>query len=125
LLPFILEYFVFLSSKNVKIKIYTIIIFPVVICRCETLSLTLRDKQRLLVFERRVLRRIFGPKRDEVIGGWRNCIMRCFVELAKYNWNDQVKEDEMSKVYSTHEGEEERIQGFGGKARRKEITRKT
>jgi hypothetical protein len=50
--------------------------------------------------------------------------MRCFVVLAKYNWNDQVKEDEMSKVYSTHEREEDWIQGFGGQARRKETTGK-
>jgi hypothetical protein len=38
---------------------------------CETRSLTLREENRLRVFENRVLRRIFGPKRDEVIGGWR------------------------------------------------------
>jgi hypothetical protein len=38
---------------------------------CETWSLTLREEHRLRVFENRVLRRIFGPKRDEVIGGWR------------------------------------------------------
>jgi hypothetical protein len=43
----------------------------VVLYRCETLSLTLREKHRLRVFENRVLRRIFGPKRDEVTGGWR------------------------------------------------------
>jgi hypothetical protein len=38
---------------------------------CETLPLTLREEHRLRVFENRVLRRIFGPKRDEVTGGWR------------------------------------------------------
>jgi hypothetical protein len=38
---------------------------------CETWSLTLREKHRLRVFENRVLRRIFGPKRNEVTGGWR------------------------------------------------------
>jgi hypothetical protein len=38
---------------------------------CETWSLTLREEHRLRVFENRVLRKIFGPKRDEVIGGWR------------------------------------------------------
>jgi hypothetical protein len=38
---------------------------------CETWPLTLREEQRLRVFENRVLRRIFGPKRDEVTGGWR------------------------------------------------------
>jgi hypothetical protein len=43
----------------------------VVLNGCETLSLTLREEHRLRVFENRVLRRIFGPKRDEVTGGWR------------------------------------------------------
>jgi hypothetical protein len=55
----------------VKIKIYKTIILPVVLYGCETLSLTLREEHRLGVFENRVLRRIFGPKRDEVTGGWR------------------------------------------------------
>jgi hypothetical protein len=43
----------------------------VVLYGCETWSLTLREKHRLRVFENRVLRRIFGLKRDEVTGGWR------------------------------------------------------
>jgi hypothetical protein len=47
------------------------IILPVVLYGCETLSLALREEHRLRVFENRVLRRIFGPKRDEVTGGWR------------------------------------------------------
>jgi hypothetical protein len=55
----------------VKIKIYKTIILPVVLYGCETWSLTLREEHRLSVFENRVLRRIFGPKRDEVTGGWR------------------------------------------------------
>jgi hypothetical protein len=54
----------------VKIKIYKTIILSVVLYRCEILSLTLREEHRLRVFEKRVLRRIFGPKRDEVTGGW-------------------------------------------------------
>jgi hypothetical protein len=55
----------------VKIKIYKTIILPVVLYGCETWSLTKREKHRLRVFENRMLRRIFGPKRDEVTGGWR------------------------------------------------------
>jgi hypothetical protein len=55
----------------VKIKIYKTIILPVILYVCETLSLTLREEHRLRVFENRVLRRIFGPERDEVTGGWR------------------------------------------------------
>jgi hypothetical protein len=47
------------------------IILPVVLYGCETWSLTLSDEHRLRVFENRVLRRIFGPKRDEVMRGWR------------------------------------------------------
>ena len=58
-------------SKNVKIKIYRTIILPVVLYGCESWSLTLREECRLRVFENRVLRRIFGPKRDEVTGEWR------------------------------------------------------
>jgi hypothetical protein len=55
----------------VKIKIYKTIILPVVLYGCETLSVTLREEHIFRVFENRVLRRIFGPKRDEVMGGWR------------------------------------------------------
>jgi hypothetical protein len=58
-------------SRNVKIKIYKTIILPVVLYGCETWSLTLREEHRLRVFKNRVLGRIFGPKRDEVTGGWR------------------------------------------------------
>jgi hypothetical protein len=57
-------------SKNFKIKIHKTIILPVVLYGCETWSLTLRQEQRLGVFENRVLRRIFGRKRDEVTGEW-------------------------------------------------------
>jgi hypothetical protein len=46
-------------------------LFPVVLYGCETWSLALREEHRLRVFENRVLRRIFGPKRDEVTGEWR------------------------------------------------------
>jgi hypothetical protein len=60
-----------LLSKNVKIKIYRTIILPVVLYGCEIWSLTLREKCRLRFFENRVLRRIFGLKRDEVTGEWR------------------------------------------------------
>ena len=60
-----------LLPKKVKVKIYRTIILPVVLYGCETWSLTLREERRLTVFENRVLRRIFGFKRDEVIGEWR------------------------------------------------------
>jgi len=60
-----------LLSKNIKIEIYRTIILPVVLYGCETWSLTLREERRQRVFENRVLRRVFGPKRDEVTGEWR------------------------------------------------------
>jgi len=60
-----------LLSKNLKIKIYRTIIFPVVLYGRETWSLTLREERKLRLFENMVLRRIFGPRRDEVTGEWR------------------------------------------------------
>jgi hypothetical protein len=60
-----------LLSRNVNVKIYKTIILPVVLYGCETWSLTLREEHRLRVFENRVLRRIFGSKRDDVTGEWR------------------------------------------------------
>ena len=60
-----------LLFKSVKIKIYRTITLPVILYRCETWSLILREECRLRVFENKVLRRIFGTKRDEVTGKWR------------------------------------------------------
>jgi hypothetical protein len=54
-----------LIFKNVKIKIYKIIILPVVLCGCETGSLNLREENRLRVFQKEVLRRICGPKKGK------------------------------------------------------------
>jgi hypothetical protein len=59
-----------LLFKNIKIRIHKIN-FACVFYGCETWSLALREEHRLRVFENRVLWRIFGPKRDEVTGGWR------------------------------------------------------
>jgi len=60
-----------LLSKNLKIKIYRTIILPVVLYECETWLLTLREERKLRVFENMALRRIFGPRSDEVTGEWR------------------------------------------------------
>ena len=60
-----------LLSKNLKIKIYRTIILPVVLYGYETWSLTLREERKPRAFENMVLRRIFGPRRDEVTGKWR------------------------------------------------------
>ena len=67
-----------LLSKKLKIKIYRTIILPFVLYGFETWSITLR------VFENRVLRRVFGPKRDEVTGNGENYIMRSFVICTPY-----------------------------------------
>jgi hypothetical protein len=57
-----------LLSRNVKVKIYKTIILPVVPYGCETWCLTLREELRLRVFENRVLRKMYGSKRDDVMG---------------------------------------------------------
>jgi len=59
-----------LLSKNLTIKICGTIILPVVLYGCETWSLTLREERKLRVFENRVLKRVFGSKRDKVTGEW-------------------------------------------------------
>ena len=65
-----------LLSRNIKIKIYRTIILSVVLCVCEIWSLTLTQNHRLRVFENRMLRRIFDPKREDLTGKWRKI----------YNW---------------------------------------
>jgi hypothetical protein len=72
-----------LISKNLKIKIYRTVILPVVLYGCKTWSVTLGDKHRLRVFESRVLRKIFEPKREED-GLWR-----------------KVHNDELHNLYSS------------------------
>jgi hypothetical protein len=70
--PFGPEPSVFSSAVSKrKCRIHKAIILPVVLYWCETWSLTLREEHRLRVFENRVLRRIFGPRKDEVTGGFR------------------------------------------------------
>jgi len=59
------------NPKKLNIKKYRTIILPVVLYGCETWSLTLREECRLRVFENKLLRSVFGPKRDEVIEEWR------------------------------------------------------
>jgi hypothetical protein len=89
LLPFSPEPSVFhLLSKSFKIRIYKTIILPVVLYGRETWSPILREEHSLGVFENRVLRRIFGPKRDEVTGEWRKLhneeLHDLYSSLAKY-----------------------------------------
>ena len=72
-----------LLSKNLKIKLYSTIILPVVLYGCETWLLTLREEHRPRAFENRVLRRVFGPKRDEITGEWRK---NTLLEMVMLNY---------------------------------------
>ena len=75
MLSYSAECFVFsLLSCFIQIKTYRTIILPVVLYGCETWSLTLKEEQRLTIFENRVLRKIFGPKGEEVTGEWRRLL---------------------------------------------------
>jgi hypothetical protein len=72
LLSFGAEYFAFqFAVQKYKFRMYRTVVLPVVFFGCETWSLALREERKLWVFENRVLRRIFGPKRDELTGEWR------------------------------------------------------
>jgi hypothetical protein len=84
-----------------KIRIYETIILPMILPGCETWSLILREEHRLRVFEKRVLRKIFGPKRDNVRGGWR----KLHEELHNLYSFPSIMEDEMGGACSTHGGE--------------------
>jgi hypothetical protein len=68
-----------LLSRNLNIKMYETIILSVVLYECETWCPTLREEHRLKVSENRMLRRIFGPKREEVAEAGEDCIMRIFI----------------------------------------------
>jgi hypothetical protein len=98
-----------LSSKDVKIRIQKTTVLPVVLYGCETWSLTLRE----VVFENRVLRRIFGPRRDEVTGGWRKLHDE---ELRDLYSSPSI--DEMGGPCSTNGKEEEYIHVTGRKVGR-------
>ena len=90
---------------------------PVALYGCETWSLILREERRLRVFENRVLRRIFGPKRDEVTGEWRklhNEELNDLYSSPTMVAGDKNKKNEMGGACAAYGGEEKRIQGFGG-----------
>jgi hypothetical protein len=114
--------FVFrLLSRNVKGKIQKTIIRPVVLYGCETWSLTLREDHRLRVFENRVQRRIIRPNRDEVRGEWRKLH---FEELHNLYLSPNIIRQIKSRSVGWA-GHVARVEGFGGKPRRKETTWKT
>ena len=104
-----------LLSKNIKIKIYRTVIFPVVVYGCKTWSLKLREKRKVRVFENRALKRIFGSKRYELTGEWKRLhngelyyllILPNIIRVIKLTmkWAGNV----------ALWGQERCIQGFGG-----------
>jgi hypothetical protein len=110
------------------VKIYKTIILPVVLYECETWSLTLREEHRLGVFEDRVVRRISGPKRDEVTGEWRKLHSEELHNL--FSSQNIIKQINSRRIgwagYVARMGEERKVyQGFEGNAQSKESTRKT
>ena len=97
--------------------IYITIILPFVLYGCETWSLTLREERRLRVFENRVLRRIFGPKREEITREWRklhNVNLNDLFSSPSIVSGDQIEKNEIGGTCSAYGGEERRIQGFSG-----------
>jgi hypothetical protein len=109
-----------LLSRKIKVKIYKTIILSVVLYECETWSLALREEHRLRVFENRVLRRIFGTKRDEVTGEWRKLHNEEFhnlysspdiirqVKSRRVRWAGHVaRMEEERKVYKVLVGKSE------------------
>ena len=105
-----------LLSTNLKISIYSTIILPVVLYGCEIWLLTLREEHRLRVFENRVLKIIFGAKKDEVTGEWR--------KLHNEELNDRYSSPDIIRMIKSRRvrwaghvicmEEKKCIQGFGG-----------
>ena len=111
------ESFVFqFAIQKLKIKTYRTIIFPVVLYGCETWSLILWEERRLRVFENRVLRRIFGPKRDEVTGELKLHNEELNDRYCSTNTLRVIKSRRMRWLgHVTRMGEgDRRVQGFGG-----------
>jgi hypothetical protein len=105
-----------LLSKNIKNRIYRIITLPDVLYGCETLSLTLREVRRLRVFENRVLRRIFEPRKDEVAGEWRTLHIEELNDL--YSSSNIIRMIKWRRIrWAGHVAriKERYIEGFGGK----------
>ena len=105
-------------SKNIKIEIYRTIVLPVVLYRCEILSFTLKEEHRLRMFKRKgVLRKIFGPKRDTIVGGWSKLNSEEFRDilcLTKYNLDDQINKNGICGTCSICGGWERYMEDFGG-----------
>jgi hypothetical protein len=86
----------------------------VVLYGFETWSHTLWEECRLRIFENRVLRRVFWPKRDELTGEWRRLHNKELYNLREYYSGYQIQKIYMGRTCSTYGGEERSIQSFGG-----------
>jgi hypothetical protein len=105
-------------SKNLKAQnTQKTTILPVVLYDCEIWSLTLRKEHRLRVFENRMLRRVLGPKREKVAGGWRGLHNEelCNLYASRNSLGNNIKEDEMGGTCSTHGSYVKCIQYLGWK----------
>jgi hypothetical protein len=89
---------------------YRTVILPVVLYGCETWALSLREELRLIVFDNRVLRKIFGPKADGIMGEWRNCITRSCIHHQMFS---VIKSRMRWAGHVARRGEERCMQGFG------------
>jgi hypothetical protein len=85
----------------------------VVLYGCETWSVTLKEEYKLRLLQNRLLRKVFGPKRNEVTEEWRRLRKEELYDLYKI-LSDQTKKNEMGGTCSMYGGEERCMQGFGG-----------
>ena len=104
-------------SLNIKIKIYRTVIKPVILCGCETWSPILREEQSLIEFENRVLRKTFGPYRQELTVDWRklhNGALHGFYLLSniikviksmRMRWTEYVVHKGRIKICTSFDGE--------------------
>jgi len=106
---------IYIESIIIKIKIYRTTILSVVLCGCESLSLTLREKRRLRVFENTVVRKTIGPKRDEVKGSENQTMMSFMIFIIYQHYSGQkIKKNETGGSCSTYGGRGKVHTGFGG-----------
>jgi hypothetical protein len=108
-----------------KIKTHRTVILPVVLYGCKAWSLTLREKHRLKMFENTMLRKICGPKRDDVTGKWRRLHNRELYHLyssPNIIWVIKSRRMRWAGACGMYGRQERCTQGFGEKTQGKETT---